>query len=95
MGFLGLILYLACFGTAIFLGYSGELNPVFLAVLPLGLVIGQIIQRSARSSRIFRSGGVGLLLELVALYLMAALVAAFGIAIGFGIVELLEYRPPS
>lgn len=95
MGFLGLILYLASFLTAIFLGYSGEINPVFLAVLPLGLVIGQVIQRSARTSRIFRRRGVGLLLELVILYLMAALVAVFGIAIGFGIVELLEYRPPS
>lgn len=95
MGFLGLILYLACFATAIFMGYSGELNPVYLAVLPLGLVIGQVIQRSARSSRIFRRRGAGVLVELVVLYLMAAVVTAIGIAIGFGITELLKYRPPS
>ncbi|MFO7726326.1 MAG: hypothetical protein R6V45_12335, partial [Oceanipulchritudo sp.] len=86
---------LACFLAAIFMGYTREINPVFLAVLPLGFIFGQVIQRSARSSRIFRSRGPGLLLELILLYVMAALVAGFGLAIGFGVAEVLAHRPPA
>lgn len=94
MGLIGILLTLATLGFAGMMGYEANLQPVILALLPLGVMMGIMIQRGAKSSRIFQRSGFGVLVEIVVLYITCLVTVGIAFGIGWGVREVLQHRPP-
>lgn len=93
MGFLGYLIYLGALFVAVYLGYLGDFNVAVLLLVPLGLLVGQLMQRGARSAALFDRRGAGVLVELISRYVMGLILAAIFFGIGIGIFEILKHRP--
>jgi len=93
MSFFGSLLCIVPLLLALLLGYDGDFNRELLLALPVVVVLGVVIRRGARSSRSFRSGGIGILFELAYLYLIGLIWVAVAFGAGMGLAELLKHRP--
>lgn len=94
MAFIGTLVYLACIGLAVMMGYEANFNFVFLALLPLGILFGYVIRRGSQSSTIFRRKGFGVVIEVITFYITALITTGIAFGIGYGIMEILKHRPP-
>ena len=93
MSFLGTLLCIVPLLLALLLGYDGDFNRELLLALPVVVVLGVVIRRGARSSRSFRSRGIGIVFELAYLYLIGLIWVAIAFGAGMGLAELLKHRP--
>jgi hypothetical protein len=93
MQLLGALLYLFPMALAMLLGYDANFHRELLLALPVAMVLGVVIRRGARSSRTFRHHGIGILFELVYLYVIALIWIAIAYAAGMGLAEVMKHRP--
>ena len=93
MEFLGVLIYLACMGASLYLGYEADFQIIFLLLLPIGFMIGRVILQGSRSATIFRSTGFGIVLEIIGFYLVGLVLTAVFFGIGYGIMEILKLSP--
>ncbi len=94
MGFLGFLLQLAIAGYVAYMGYNFEVHYLFLALAPLGFMIGHMVRKTNSKQRFWGGNGSNVLGGIFKSYLVGAVLTVIFFGLGYGIFHILELRPP-
>jgi hypothetical protein len=93
MGLLGFLLQLAIALYVGVMGFNFEVHYLFLALAPLGLMVGHMIRKTNSKQRFWGGGGTDVITGIFKSYLIGALLTAIFFGVGYGIYHILELRP--
>jgi hypothetical protein len=92
MGILGFFIQLGTAGFAVYLGYTFQLNYIYLLLCPFGFIFGQLMRHSTgRSKR--REKGLSAISAFISGYFVGLVAVAIFFGIGFGLMHILDMRP--
>lgn len=93
MTLLGTLINLIVIGFTFSLGYTGDERYFLLLFTPIVFMLGHGTRQSAKSAHFFGGTGFGLIKAMISTYLMGLILSAICYGLGYGVMEILKFRP--